>query len=149
MKATARYNINHMIRISQKEAIFWRLYQLFKAKNVEFVPVFGLMGEIYCEPLGKWGYVSYECSARASELTKENPGLFERKLLRGKSGATYYGYRISPSAKPELIKDEKLLSFYRSVGGSKGPGAKEKMLKENKERVREFDREYAEEHKKA
>lgn len=102
-------------RITQREAIFYRLYRKFKEKDGEYLPVFGLMGEIYCEEVGKWGYVSYECSARASEMIKRNPELIQRQSIRGKSGATYYGYRINPNAKPEMIKDEDLGAFYRRI----------------------------------
>jgi len=121
--------------ISQKEAIFWTLYQLFKKKDEKYVPVHALMGEVWCEPAKKWGYVSYECSARASEMIKENPGLLMRTRLTGKSGARYYGYHISPVAKPELIKDEKLLAFYRKVSGNKTPTERDKLLSDNKRRV--------------
>lgn len=106
-------------KLTQKEAIFWKLYQRFKLKNADYMPVHELMGEIYCEPLAKWGYVSYECSARASEIIKENPALIQRSIIRGRSGATYYGYRINPAALPWMVVDPKLAAFYRSIGGKK------------------------------
>lgn len=125
--------------LSQKEAIFYQLYLRFKAKKEDYLPVHALMGEVFCKELNRWGYVSYECSARASEMIKENPGLFMRTRITGKSGARYYGYRISPVARPQLIKDEKLLAFYRRIGGSKAPSDRETMLRENKANVdREF-----------
>lgn len=137
-----------MKRITQKEAVFWILYKRFKEKNFEYVPVHEFMGEVYCEPLHQWGYVSYECSARASEIVKENPGLIQRTTIRGKSGALYYGYRINPEARPHLIQDEKLGAFYRRLVGNKTPATgREQMLKENRERVDQFDREYAREHR--
>lgn len=126
-------------RISQKEAIFYTLYTLFRAKDEKYLPVHQLMGEVFCKELNKWGYVSYECSARASEMMKENPGLFMRTHITGRSGARYYGYRISPNAKPELVKDEKLLAFYRKIGGVRKPSEREVMLRDNAKRVRDFD----------
>ena len=127
--------------ISQKEAIFYKLWLHRKSKKHEsYLPVFEFMGEIYCEEVKKWGFVSHECSARASEMMKENPGLILRTWLTGKSGAKYYGYRFSPLAKPELIKDEKLLAFYRTIGGSKKPSEREEILADAKRRVAEFNK---------
>lgn len=104
---------------TQKEAIFYTLYTLFKAKDEKYLPVHKLMGEVFVKETNQWGYASYECSARASEMIKENPGLLMRTRLTGKSGASYYGYRISPMAKPELIKDEKLFAFYKRITGKR------------------------------
>lgn len=130
-----------MKRISQKEAIFWTLYKRFKAKDASYVPVHQLMGEVFCEQLNRWGYVSYEVSARASEMIKDNPGLIMRTWLSGRSGAKYYGYRFSPDANANLIKDEKLLVFYRSIADKKTAlSDREQILKENIARVREFDK---------
>jgi len=128
--------------ISQKEAIFYQLYARFKSKNTDYLPVHALMGEVYCKELNRWGYVSYECSARASEMITENPGLLMRTRLTGKSGARYYGYRISPAANIELIKDPRLLTFYRKISGNKDRTERDKMLAENKKRVEEFDKEW-------
>lgn len=111
-----------MKKISQKEAIFYQLYRHFKSpKQADYVPVFALMGEVWCEEVKKWGFVSYEVSARSSEMIKENPGLIMRTRLTGRSGAKHYGYRISPLAKPDLIKDGKLLAFYRQIVGKTTP----------------------------
>jgi hypothetical protein len=102
-------------RITQREAIFYRLYQLLKEKRGDYIPVYELMGEIYCHESGKWGFVSYECSARASELIKENPSLFQRQMLEGKSGAKYYGYRMNPEPSLEMIESEDLRAFHRML----------------------------------
>lgn len=109
-----------MKRVSQKEAIFYKLYNNFKDKN-ELIPVFAFMGEQYVPESGKWGYVSYEVSARFSEMFKENPGLIERKEIIGKSGARYYGYRLSPAANPELIRDPRLRGFYMMLKRARTP----------------------------
>lgn len=131
-----------MKKISQKEAIFYQLYRHFKSpKRDEYVPVFALMGEVWCEEAQKWGFVSYEVSARASEMIKENPGLIMRTWLTGRSGAKYYGYRITPDARPDLIKDPKVLAFYRQIVGKTTPlSEREQAVRIAKEAVRDFDK---------
>lgn len=107
-------------RVTQKEGVFYLLYKRFKEKNDAYLPVFELMGETYVAEANKWAYVSYECSARASEIMTENPGLLQRQKMRGKSGAKYYGYRLNPQPRIELIRDQSLLAFYRRISGNKG-----------------------------
>lgn len=102
-------------RATQRETILYRLMENRNKGKNEFIPVFGFMGELYIEELGKWGYVSYECSARLSEMTRRNPGLIERTQIRGRSGARYYGYRLHPMATPEKLVEEDLQTFYRVV----------------------------------
>ena len=107
-------------KITQKEAIFYQLYmQRVLAETDEekykYIQIWKLIGEVFCPEVHLWGFVSYEVSARASEMFKYNTGLLERKYMRGKTGARYYGYRISINAKPSLIQDEKLLKFYQSI----------------------------------
>lgn len=102
-------------RLSQKETIFYILYKKSKEDKEAYVPVFQVMGETFCKELNKWGYVSYECSARLSEMFKENPGLIERRTITGKSGARYYGYRITIYPKIELIKDPVLVELHRRI----------------------------------
>lgn len=99
-------------RATQNESIFYQLYVRVRAKDTEFVPVYAVMGEVYLKELSKWGYISYECSSRFSQMFKDNPGLFERRKLKGKSGASYYGYRFSPGATREMVKDPALRLFY-------------------------------------
>ena len=102
-------------RATQKEAIFYILYTKFRSGDSGYLPVFKLMGETFIKEINKWAYVSYECSARASDMMKENPGLFHRTKLEVKSGARYYGYRMSPLARPEFIQDKALLDFYKKI----------------------------------
>lgn len=103
-------------KISMREAIFYKLYKHYKSEErMEFVPVFDFMGEVYCEEVKKWGFVSFEVSARLSELYSGNPGLMERKEIVGKSGARYYGYRFAANVKPELISDPTLFEFYEAI----------------------------------
>ena len=102
-------------KLTQKEAIFYKLYQSFKEKRGEYIPVFEFMGEIYSKDLGLWGYVSHECSARCSELKSNNPSLIQSTTITGKSGAKYYGYRINPEANSETQVEESLKSFYKRI----------------------------------
>ncbi len=102
-------------KITQKEAIFYRLYEAFKEKPGEYLPVFSFMGEVYAKEVGLWGYVSHECSARCSELKWRNPEMIQSIEIIGKSGAKYYGYRINPDVQKEMIKDEKLYAFYKKI----------------------------------
>ena len=102
-------------RITQREAIFYQLYTKFKQKDGEYIPVFQLMGEVWCPEVGKWGFVSYECSARASEMINKNPQLIQRQSIRGKSGATYYGYRFNPYVTVEMIQDPDLRTFHKII----------------------------------
>lgn len=120
--------------ISMKQAIFYILYKKFKEGKGEYVPVYAFMGETFIAELNKWGYVSHECSARASEMFKENPGLLNRARINGKSGAMYYGYRISPDVKPYMIKDPSMSDFYGKIAKVKSPvkAFREDVAKENK-----------------
>lgn len=111
-------------RITQREAIFYQLYKAHKERAGQFIPVFALMGEVWCAEVRKWGFVSYECSARASELIKENPTLIERTTITGKSGAKYYGYRIRANVTQANISDSKLLVFYKAMVDGKKRMAK-------------------------
>ena len=101
--------------ITQREAIFYQLYTKFKLKDGEYIPVFQLMGEVWCPEVSKWGFVSYECSARASEMIKKNPQLIQRQSIRSKAGATYYGYRINPHVSVEMIQDDDLRAFHKII----------------------------------
>ena len=102
-------------KITQKQAIFYQLYKRHKAGIREHFEIWKLMGEVYCDEVKKWGFVSYEASARLSEMTKENPDLLERKLVTGKTGSTYYTYRINPCANVSHIRDSKLRDLHRTI----------------------------------
>lgn len=104
-----------MKRITQKQAIFYQLYNHFKEGKTDLIPVFKFMGEVYCKELGKWGFVSYEVAARMSEIWNENPGLLKRREVEGPSGAKYFAYSFADNVKQELILDVKLRGFYRAI----------------------------------
>lgn len=106
-------------KLTQYEAIFYRMYTEHRKDKdrapfplKELIPVHDFMGEIYSEEMELWGFVSYEVGARISELFSDNPGLFHREMITGKSGAKYYGYRIADTATGEMIRDPKLKSVY-------------------------------------
>lgn len=111
-------------KITQREAVFYQMmlrHREDKKNGQEFgyINVFDFMGEVYCRELGLWGFVSHECSARASKLYSENVDrltgfqLFERKLVYGRSGAKWYAYRLNPHAtKKNVISDD--LKRFRS-----------------------------------
>lgn len=128
-------------RATQREAIFYRLYKNFKEAQrpsnlpmvYPYLPVFALMGEIWIEETGKWGYVSYECSARASEMIKTNPKLVQRTKMRGKSGASYYGYRLNPQPHVDMIMDSDLLMFYRKISRNRAPTTQEEITRESEQ----------------
>ena len=106
--------------MTMHEAIFYRLYSAHRVavkegKVAELIPVFGFMGEIWSEEIGKWGFVSHECSARVSEIFNANPGLLYRSTIVGKSGARYFGYRIAQSATLDKIKDPALANLYKRL----------------------------------
>jgi hypothetical protein len=103
-------------RETQKEVVFYLLYNRFKEDPSAFVPVHAFAaGDVLIKELHRWAFASFKCPARATEIYKENPGLLDRRKVRGKSGAIYYEYRIAPNPKPELIRDERLLDFYRKI----------------------------------
>lgn len=108
-------------RMTQSEAIFYALYQKFQNKTGEYIPVWEFMGEHYCLELKKWGYVSHECSARASEMKKKNPDLVQSIGIIGKSGARYFGYRLTPFLNENMIMDDKLKALFKVIAGDHKP----------------------------
>ena len=99
-------------RLTQKETIFYQLYKARAVDKEEYIPVWKLIGEVFCKEVGLWGFVSYEVSARCSEMFNRNWNLLERTKMKGKTGAKYYGYRISTTAKIDNIGDVNLRKFY-------------------------------------
>lgn len=113
-------------RVTQKKAAFYTLYADFRRAKAlpteeerkaayRFIPTWEFVGEVNIPELGVWVMRSYKCPTRLTDIYQENPGLLERELITGKSGAKYYGYRFSASASIELIKDETLREFYKLI----------------------------------
>jgi len=103
------------IKVTQHQAIFYQLYHLHKTNPEEYMPIWKLIGEVFVKDFGVWAFVSYEVSARMSELYSRNPTLFESKHVYGKSGAKYYAYRIRIGVTKADIKDPDLLNFYERI----------------------------------
>lgn len=101
------------MKITQKQIAFYILYKKFKLKPDVYLPTWEFMGEV--EINGKWYMASYKCPTRLTDIFQENPGLLERKVVIGKSGSSYYGYRFSSKVSPELIKDSTLSDFYLKI----------------------------------
>lgn len=112
---TKIYEGPDMKRITQTQALFYLLWRNRKDKGNPFIPVWKLIGEFYIEELGVWTFISYEASARMSEMFSENPGLLAREYTRGVSGSKYYQYRIHQTATPKDIFDTDLLAFYKRL----------------------------------
>lgn len=94
-----------------RQAIFYQLYKEHHEFN-EYIPVFEFMGDVWCEDLKLGGFVSHECSARLSEINRDNPGMLEIKRKKAKySGAHYFCYRLSRMFYAK-IKDDDLNKFY-------------------------------------
>lgn len=102
-------------KITQHQGIFYQLYQSRKQDPKKYIPIWQLIGEVEVPELGLWAYISYEVSARMSELYKDNPTLFERTLITGKTGAKYYAYRIKIDVTPEDMRDQDLVTFYKKI----------------------------------
>ena len=99
-------------RITQRQVIFYLLYKKFKEGKGEYIPVWQFIGEHYIEEFQKWVFLSYEISARSSELNSMNPGLIDRTRVTGKSGAKYFAYRLAPATTINDLWDEDLKQFY-------------------------------------
>lgn len=101
--------------LSQQQMVFYKLLMEWRKDKEKYIPAFEFVGEMFIEELNKWVLLSYKCPTRLTEIYQDNPDLFQRTEITGKSGATYYGYRIVANPSPELIKDSKLLKFYNKI----------------------------------
>jgi len=85
------------------------MYRLLKNHegNNEYIPVFDFMGDIYSPEFKKGGFVSHECSARLSEINKENPVLLEIEKQQAKyTKNIFYCYRLRAGFTVHNIYDE-------------------------------------------
>lgn len=104
-----------MNKITQKEMVFFKLHQEFYKNPNRYVPTWEFGGEMYMPKLKTWVLMSYKCPTRLTDIYQENPGLLERELVKGKSGAEYYAYRIAKGALGVSIRDIKLVDFYKKI----------------------------------
>lgn len=102
-------------KTTQQQMAFYKLYEERKKDPERYVAIWEFVGEIFIKPTNKWELMSYTCPHRVFEVYQENPDLIERKMLIGKSGAHYYGYRLNINVSVEYIKDEKLKDFYKLI----------------------------------
>ena len=101
--------------VNQKMMVFYILWKAFRENPDQYVPAWKFLGEIYIKEMDKHVFASYKCPANGVNIFFENPGLIERRITVGKSGAKYFEYRIAPDPSIEKIKDEKLLKFYKII----------------------------------
>lgn len=94
---------------------FYKLYKARKDEPGEYLPTWRFLGEMHIEELDEWVLMSYKCPARLSDIHKENPNLLDRKIITGKSGATYYGYKFKDNVQAGDIADSSLFEFYKSI----------------------------------
>lgn len=100
-----------MKKITQSQVVFYILYNnLLKHNN--FLPTWEFIGEKIIYELEKNVFCSYKAPTRLTDIYQQNPGLLERKIIVGSSGAKYYGYRISDLGK---IKNKNLDKFYNLI----------------------------------
>jgi hypothetical protein len=74
--------------------------ELLKENADRYMPAWEFVGEKHIPGYG-WVLMSYKTPARLSDLYKD--GLVERKLVKGRSGSSYYAYKLIC---PEFLKDE-------------------------------------------
>lgn len=102
-------------KITQHQGIFYQLYKSRGEDPEKYIPIWQLIGEVEIPELGQWVFISYEVSARMSELKKANPDLFQFIEVTGKTGAKYNAYRIKLNVSVEDIRDSELLAFYKRI----------------------------------
>lgn len=102
-------------QITQKKAVFYVLYKSYFEDPEVYVPTWKFLGELHVKELNKYFFMSYKTPANGVNLFFENPGLVERRITTGKSGAKYFEYRIAPNPTSDKIKDENILEFYKLI----------------------------------
>ena len=104
-----------MKRVTQHQGIFYQLYKARFENPEQYIPIWKLIGEIFIKEISQWVFISYEVSARMSELYRKNSNLFQRIEIEGKTGAKYFAYRININVVPEDILDIDLKKFYKLI----------------------------------
>lgn len=104
-----------MTKVTQKQMVFYKLYSSRAEDPQRYVLTWECLGEMLIKPLNEWVLMSYKCPTRLTDLFQENPTLLERMLIKGKSGAEYYGYRFKEGVTGRDILDKKILAFYHKI----------------------------------
>lgn len=95
--------------------VFYKLYSARAEDPERFLPTWEFLGEMFVKELNEWVLMSYKCPTRLTDLFQQNPTLLERKLIKGKSGAEYFGYRFREGVGSADIKDSRILKFYQKI----------------------------------
>jgi len=103
------------IKITQKQLAFYKLYKQFKEDSEKYIPIWEFGGEIKVEELNRWELLTYKAPTRLTDLYQQNPGLFQRRMVTGKSGAKYYEYKIAPDPTVGKIRDIHIVEFYNKI----------------------------------
>lgn len=74
-------------KISQRKMTL----MLLKENAGEYLPTWWFVGERYSDTLRQYVLLSYKVPTRLTELYQE--GLVERRMTKGRSGASYYEYK--------------------------------------------------------
>jgi len=101
--------------ITQKQMAFYKLLEERKKDQRRYVATWEFVGEMYISQLNTWVMMSYKCPTRLTDLFQENPKLLERTEIQGKSGATYFAYRIREGGSRSDIEDPTLLNFLLKI----------------------------------
>ncbi|MFZ2152256.1 MAG: hypothetical protein WAV09_04070 [Minisyncoccia bacterium] len=102
-------------KITQKKAVFYILWKAYREDKEQYVPAWKFVGELYIKELDQYFFMSYKCPANGIEIYFDNPGLIERRMTTGKSGAKYYEYRIAANPSIEKIKEKSIAEFYTLI----------------------------------
>lgn len=108
-------------KMTQRMAAFYILMKAYRETPGEFIPAWKFVGELEIPEIGEHFLMSYKTPTNGLTIFDDfnwhkNPmiGFVERKMLHGKSGANYYGYRLNNPDRKK-ITDPKLLDFYDRV----------------------------------
>ena len=103
------------MKVTQEKAVFYMLYKSFKQDPNQWVPIWKFVGELHIPELNMHYMMSYKTPTNGPVIYFDNPGLVERRQVTGKSGSTYYEYRIAPNPSVQKIVDKKLQEFYLKI----------------------------------
>lgn len=108
------YQITNM-KFTQEIAVFYILYKAYKEDPEQFVPAWKFIGELHIKELNHWFFMSYKCPTNGLKIYFSSPGLLERRMTTGKTGAKYFEYRIAPNPSESKILNPPLLDFYKTL----------------------------------
>lgn len=103
-----------MSKITQKQMAFYKLYKARKETPERYLATWEFLGEMQIPELNEWVLMSYKCPTRLTDLYQENT-MLEREMIHGKSGASYFGYRLKINVGVLDIKDYKIREFYKLI----------------------------------